>query len=77
MSAEEIRHKYLHLTAGDIRACLLYEAETARGRYFDVSVEEEDSDYNVGDGLGKTLPSSSIESPRRGRQHVVRSVSPG
>jgi uncharacterized protein (DUF433 family) len=36
---EEILREYPHLTDEDIRACLLYGAETARGRYFDVPVE--------------------------------------
>jgi uncharacterized protein (DUF433 family) len=36
---EEILENYPHLTEEDIRACLLYGAETARGRYFDVPVE--------------------------------------
>ena len=38
-SHEEILREYPQLTAVDIRACLLYGAETARGRYFDVPVE--------------------------------------
>ena len=36
---EEILEDYTHLTEDDIRACLLYGAETARGRYFDIPVE--------------------------------------
>jgi uncharacterized protein (DUF433 family) len=36
---EEILREYPQLTDDDIRACLLYGAETARGRYFDVPVE--------------------------------------
>jgi uncharacterized protein (DUF433 family) len=36
---EEILEDYPHLTEDDIRACLLYGAETARGRYFDIPVE--------------------------------------
>ncbi len=38
-SEKEILQDYPHLTEDDIRACLLYGAETARGRYFDVPVE--------------------------------------
>jgi uncharacterized protein (DUF433 family) len=38
-SEKEILEEYPHLTEDDIRACLLYGAETARGRYFDVSIE--------------------------------------
>lgn len=38
-SEKEILEQYPHLTEDDIRACLLYGAETARGRYFDVPVE--------------------------------------
>lgn len=38
-SHEEILQEYPQLTDADIRACLLYGAETARGRYFDVPVE--------------------------------------
>jgi uncharacterized protein (DUF433 family) len=38
-SQEEILREYPQLTDADIRACLLYGAETARGRYFDVPVE--------------------------------------
>ncbi len=34
----EILQEYTHLTEEDIRACLFYGAETARGRYFDVAV---------------------------------------
>lgn len=36
---QEILEDYPDLTEDDIRACLLYGAETARGRYFDVAVE--------------------------------------
>jgi uncharacterized protein (DUF433 family) len=35
----ELLKEYPQLTEEDIRACLLYGAETARGRYFDVAVE--------------------------------------
>jgi uncharacterized protein (DUF433 family) len=38
-SHEEILREYPQLTDADIRACLHYGAETARGRYFDVPVE--------------------------------------
>lgn len=38
-SREELLEEYPQLTADDIRACLLYGAETARGRYFDVAIE--------------------------------------
>lgn len=38
-TTEEILREYPQLTEDDIRACLLYGAETARGRYFDVPVE--------------------------------------
>ena len=38
-SEKEILEQYPHLAEEDIRACLLYGAETARGRYFDVPVE--------------------------------------
>lgn len=38
-SEKEILEDYPYLTEDDIRACLLYGAETARGRYFDVPVE--------------------------------------
>lgn len=41
-SQEEILQQYPHLTENDIRACLLYGSETARGRYFDVPVEVAD-----------------------------------
>ena len=36
---EEILREYPQLTDEDIRASLLYGAETARGHYFDVPVE--------------------------------------
>lgn len=36
MTAEEILAEYPHLTQDDIRACIAYGAETARGRYFDI-----------------------------------------
>lgn len=36
---EEILEDYPQLTEADIRACLLYGAETARGRYFDIPIE--------------------------------------
>jgi uncharacterized protein (DUF433 family) len=36
---EDLLREYPQLTGDDIRACLLYGAETARGRYFDVPVE--------------------------------------
>jgi len=35
----ELLQEYPQLKEEDIRACLLYGAETARGRYFDVPVE--------------------------------------
>jgi len=35
----ELLKEYPQLHEDDIRACLLYGAETARGRYFDVAVE--------------------------------------
>jgi uncharacterized protein (DUF433 family) len=35
----ELLQEYPQLQEEDIRACLLYGAETARGRYFDVPVE--------------------------------------
>lgn len=38
-SLEELLEEYPQLTEDDIRACLLYGAETARGRYFDVAIE--------------------------------------
>ena len=38
-TAAELLKEYPQLTEEDIRACLLYGAETARGRYFDVAVE--------------------------------------
>ena len=38
-TTEEILREYPQLAEDDIRACLLYGAETARGRYFDVPVE--------------------------------------
>lgn len=38
-SEHGILEEYSHLTEDDIRACLLYGAETARGRYFDVPIE--------------------------------------
>lgn len=38
-SEKEILEDYPYLTEDDIRACLLYGAETARGRYFDVPFE--------------------------------------
>ena len=38
-TATELLKEYPQLTEEDIRACLLYGAETARGRYFDVAVE--------------------------------------
>lgn len=36
---EELLDEYPHLTEEDIRACLLYGAETARGHYFDIPIE--------------------------------------
>jgi uncharacterized protein (DUF433 family) len=39
MTMEEILREYPQLTQDDLNACLLYGAETARGRYFDVPVE--------------------------------------
>jgi uncharacterized protein (DUF433 family) len=36
---EGILEDYPHLNEDDIRACLLYGAETARGHYFDIPVE--------------------------------------
>lgn len=38
-TAAELLKEYPQLREEDIRACLLYGAETARGRYFDVAVE--------------------------------------
>ncbi|HEX9668138.1 MAG TPA: DUF433 domain-containing protein [Thermoanaerobaculia bacterium] len=38
-TTEEILREYPQLAEDDVRACLLYGAETARGRYFDVPVE--------------------------------------
>lgn len=35
----ELLQEYPELTEDDVRACLLYGAETARGRYFDVPLE--------------------------------------
>ena len=35
----EILEDYPHLSEDDIRACLLYGSETARGRYFDIPIE--------------------------------------
>lgn len=35
----ELLKEYPQLKEEDIRACLLYGAETARGRYFDIPVE--------------------------------------
>jgi uncharacterized protein (DUF433 family) len=40
-TTEEILRDYPNLTAEDIRACLAYAAETARGRYFGVPVASE------------------------------------
>jgi uncharacterized protein (DUF433 family) len=39
-STDELLCEYPQLSEDDIRACLLYGAETARGRYFDVAVEK-------------------------------------
>jgi uncharacterized protein (DUF433 family) len=38
-SEKDLLEEYPQLTEDDIRACLLYGAETARGRYFEVPVE--------------------------------------
>jgi len=35
----ELLQEYPQLQEEDVRACLLYGAETARGRYFDVPIE--------------------------------------
>jgi uncharacterized protein (DUF433 family) len=35
----ELLQEYPQLKEEDVRACLLYGAETARGRYFDIPVE--------------------------------------
>ena len=52
-SMADLLREYPQLTVDDIRACILYGAEMARGKYFDVPVEARDI---KSESVGQTEP---------------------